>query len=193
MQRGTNLIFPIASPKGEMKSTFSWTSLFKSPISSTLCFGEPTLGKLNQVKLLCSPTSSTSHDPTLANLNQETEFCITIHITFGDSVVHTGTTLSVPSSSSETSRVSDRHSSLVATPSSRMILDKLKIEVTKDPIHPVGKSGEHFIKSNQHMDILHAFINYVRVTSNHGVSPSEVDWGDPKGELSEMLKYTSNG
>ena len=67
------------------------------------------------------------------------------------------------------------------------------IEVTKDPIHPVGKNGEHFIKSNQHMDILHAFINYVRATSNHGLSPSEVDWGDPKGELTEMFKYTSNG
>ena len=35
-------------PKGEMESSFSWTCPFKSPISSTLCFGEPTLGKLNQ-------------------------------------------------------------------------------------------------------------------------------------------------
>ena len=35
-------------PKGEMKSSFSWTCLFKSPTSSTLCFGEPTLGKINQ-------------------------------------------------------------------------------------------------------------------------------------------------
>ena len=42
----------LAPPKGEMKSSFSWTS-------STLCFGEPTLGKLNQVKLLCSISSST--------------------------------------------------------------------------------------------------------------------------------------
>ena len=57
-----------------MKSTFSWTNPFKSSTLSTLCFGEPTLGKLNQ----------------------ETEFCITIHITFGDSVVNTGTTFSVP-------------------------------------------------------------------------------------------------
>ena len=48
----------LASPKGEMASSFSWTSFFKSPTSSTLCFGEPTLAKLNQVKLLC-----------------ETEFC----------------------------------------------------------------------------------------------------------------------
>ena len=37
----------LAPPKGEMKSSFSWTS-------GTLCFGEPTLGNLNQVKLLCS-------------------------------------------------------------------------------------------------------------------------------------------
>ena len=36
----------LAPPKGEMKSSFSWTYLFKSPTSSTLCFGEPTLRKL---------------------------------------------------------------------------------------------------------------------------------------------------
>ena len=35
-------------PKGEMESSFSWTSPFKSPTSSTSCFGEPTLGKINQ-------------------------------------------------------------------------------------------------------------------------------------------------
>ena len=35
-------------PKGEMESSFSWTCPFKSPTSSILCFGEPTLGKLNQ-------------------------------------------------------------------------------------------------------------------------------------------------
>ena len=146
----------IASPKGVMKSTFSWTNLFKSSTSSTLSLGEPTLGKFNQVKLLCSSTSSTLCDPTLAKLNQETEFCITIHITFDDSVVHTGTTFSLPSSSSETSRVSDCQSNLVTTPCSTRILDKLMIEVTKDPIHPVGKNGEHIIKSKP----THGFIGY---------------------------------
>ena len=35
-------------PKGKMESSFSWTCPFKSPTSSTLCFGEHTLGKLNQ-------------------------------------------------------------------------------------------------------------------------------------------------
>ena len=35
-------------PKGEMESSFSWTCPFKSLTSSTLCYGEPTLGKLNQ-------------------------------------------------------------------------------------------------------------------------------------------------
>ena len=35
-------------PKGEMESSFSWTCPFKSPTSSTSCFGEPTLGKLSQ-------------------------------------------------------------------------------------------------------------------------------------------------
>ena len=67
------------------------------------------------------------------------------------------------------------------------------IEVTKYPIHSVGKNWEHLIKSNEHMDILHAFINYARATFNHGFSPSEVDRDDPKGELTEMLQYTSNG
>ena len=60
----------LAPPKGEMKSSFSWTS-------STLCFGEPTLGKLNQVKLLCSISSRTLWDPTLAKSNHESELCIT--------------------------------------------------------------------------------------------------------------------
>ena len=65
----------LASPQGEMASSFSWTSLFKSPTSSTLCFGDPTLEKLNQAKLLC-----------------ETDFCITKYILLCDPVVHTGTT-----------------------------------------------------------------------------------------------------
>ena len=34
-------------PKGEMESSFSWTCPFKSPTSSTSCFGEPILGKIN--------------------------------------------------------------------------------------------------------------------------------------------------
>ena len=92
----------IVSPKGETKSTFSWTSLSKI----TQCFGQPTLEKLNQVKLLCSSTSSTLCDPILAKLNHiklssGTEFCITIHIPLCD-LVHTGTTFPVPRSSSET-------------------------------------------------------------------------------------------
>ena len=45
----------LALPKGEMESSFSWTYLLASPTSSTLCFGEPTLRKLTQVKLLCNP------------------------------------------------------------------------------------------------------------------------------------------
>ena len=38
----------LGPPKGEMESSFSRTCPFKSPTSSTLCFGEPALGKLNQ-------------------------------------------------------------------------------------------------------------------------------------------------
>ena len=46
-------------PKGEMESSFSWTCPFKSPTSSTLCFGEPTLGKINQE----TDVSMTKHMP----------------------------------------------------------------------------------------------------------------------------------
>ena len=134
----------LAPPKGEMESSFSWTYLFKSPTSSTLCFGEPTLRKLNQVKLLCNPTSSTLCDFTLGKLNQETRFYITNHTP----LVHTGTPFSMPKSSPGTNRVSDCHSSLVATPSSRLILDKPKIEVNKALIHHIGKNGEHFYGEN---------------------------------------------
>ena len=109
----------LAPPKGEMESSFSWTYLFKSPTSSTLCFGEPTLRKLNQVKLLCSSISSNLCDFTLGKLNQETEFYIIKHTP----LVHTGTPFTVPKSSSGTNRVSDYHSILVTTSSSRWILD----------------------------------------------------------------------
>ena len=43
-------------PKGEMERSFSWTCPFKSPTSSTSCFGEPTLGKLNQETDFYMPT-----------------------------------------------------------------------------------------------------------------------------------------
>ena len=88
----------LASPKGEMGNSFSWAYLFKSPTSSTSCFGEPTLRKLNQVKLLCNSISSTLCDFTLGKLSQETEF----HITKHTPLVHTGTPFSVPKSSSGT-------------------------------------------------------------------------------------------
>ena len=35
---------------------------------------------------------------------------------------------------------------------------------------------------SQHMDTCHAFSNHVKETLNHGLSLSEVDWSDPKGE-----------
>ena len=108
-----------------------------SPTSSTLCFGEPTL------KRLCSPSSSTLWDPIFAKLNQEI-------IPPCDLSVHTGSSFSVPSSSSETNQVSNSHSNLVTTPSSRMILGKPKIEVTKVLTHQVGKNEEYFHGENWH-------------------------------------------
>ena len=130
----------LAPPKGEMESSFSWTYLFKSPTSSTLCFGEPTLRKLTQVKLLCNPIPSTKHTP---------------HV----------------------NRVSDCHSRLVTTPSSRLILGKPKIEVTKALIHHIGKNGEHFYGEN--------FIYDFPKSLKH---IKEADWGDKL-----KLNYTTYG
>ena len=47
-------LFP---PKGEMGSSFSWTCPFKNPTSSTLCFDEPTLGKLKHMPKSSSRTN----------------------------------------------------------------------------------------------------------------------------------------
>ena len=195
----------LGPPKGEMESSFSWTYPFKSPTSSTLCFGEPKLRNLNQVKLMCNPISITLCDFTLGKLNQETEFYITKHTP----LVHTGTPFSMPKSSSGTNQVSVCHSSLVTTSSSRWILDKPKIEVTKALIHHIGKNGEHFygenfiheypkswrhIKSNQNIGTHHTFNNCVRETFNHGPSPSEIDWGHALDvPIKHGPNYTSNG
>ena len=174
----------LAPPKGEMKSSFSWTS-------STLCFGEPTLGKLTQVKLLCSISPRTLWGPTLAKSNQETELYIK-HIPLCDSAGHTGIPFPTPRSSSETNRVSNRQSSLVTTPSSRMILVKPKIEVTKVPTHNNGKNGEHFNGENSdcNSSLLtknqmnhagrngeHSCVPFNLSNTSSGFMLKEVDWG----------------
>ena len=67
----------LASPKGEMTSTFSWTSFVKSPTPSTLCFGDPTLAKINQVfsvsmcETVLSATKSATNPP-----NTKTSACM---------------------------------------------------------------------------------------------------------------------
>ena len=50
----------LVPPKGEMGRSFSWTCPFKSPTSSTLCFGEPTLGKLKHMPKSSSGTNRVS-------------------------------------------------------------------------------------------------------------------------------------
>ena len=76
-------------------------------------------------------------------------------------------------------------------------------------MHHIGKNGEHFyvenfineypkswrhIKSNQNMGTHHTFNNRARETFNHGISPSENDWGDA---IDVPIKHgpndTSNG
>ena len=80
----------LASPKGEVASSFSWTSFFKSLTSCTLCFGDPTLAKHNQVMLLC-----------------ETEFCITksYFVWYTQQLIVADTIFYVPRSSSCTHQV----------------------------------------------------------------------------------------
>ena len=56
VERDTLDLSSLLPPKGEMERSFSWTCPFKSPTSSTLCFGEPTLGKLNQETDFYMPT-----------------------------------------------------------------------------------------------------------------------------------------
>ena len=114
----------------------------------------------------------------------------------------------MPKSSSGTKRVSDCRSSLVTTSSSRLILDKPKIEVTKALLHHIGKNAELFygedfiheylkswrhIKSNQNMGTHHTFNNCVRETFNHEFSPSEIDWGNAIDvPIKHGPNYTSN-
>ena len=50
----------LVPPKGEIGSSFSWTCPFKSPTSSTLCFGEPTLGMLKHMPKSSSGTNRVS-------------------------------------------------------------------------------------------------------------------------------------
>ena len=149
----------LAPPKGEMESSFSWTYLFKSPTSSTLCFGKPTLRKLNQVKLLCNPTSSTLCDFTLGKLNQESGF-----------LFHTGTPFSMPKSFPGTNRVSDCNS----------------IEVNKALIHHIGKNGEHFYGENFIYDFPKSWKHIKEVDwgyklklnyTTFGYILKEIDWG----------------
>ena len=136
-------------PKGEMESSFCWTYLFKTPTSSTLCFGEPSLS----------------------------------------------TPFSMPKSSPGTNRVSDWHSSLVATPSSRLILDNPKIEVNKALVHHIGKNGEHFYGENFIYDFPKSWKHIKEVNwgdklklnyTTFGYMLMEIDWGDKPN-------YTSYG
>ena len=208
----------LVPPKGEMQSSFSRNCIFTSPTSSTLCFGEPTLGKLNQVKLFCSLSSSTLWDPTLAKLNQEIKLCITKHIPLCDSSDHTGTPFPVPSSSSETNRVSNSHSSLVTTSCSRMILGKPKIEVTKVLTHQVGKNEEYFHGENWHnttptkngessnyksslvtknlmyhagMNAEHSCVPFNLNNPSYGFLLMEVDWGG-KHPINSVIDWQSH-
>ena len=121
----------LASPKGEMESPFSWNSFLKSPRSSTLCFGEPTLAKLNQ-------------EPTFAKINQvkllcETESYIPKSLSIWYTQQHIGAA----------HQVSVFHSNLVTTPSSSIDLTS-QLVPHKNPIQHIGKNGEHSYGENWH-------------------------------------------
>ena len=125
VQRDKFDLSSLIPPKGEMESSFSWTCPFKSPTSSTLCFGEPTLG----------------------NLNQETDFYMTKHM---------------PKPSSGANRVSVGHSSLVTKNGEHIYGENF--------IHDFHKSWKH-IKEVDWGDKLK--LNY----TTHGYRLMEIDWG----------------
>ena len=111
----------LASPKGEMESPFSWNSFLKSPRSSTLCFGEPKLAKLNQ-------------EPTLAKLNQVKLLCETeSYVPKCSSIWHTQQHIGAAH------QVSIFHSNLVTTPSSSIDLTS-QLVPHKNPMQHIGKN-----------------------------------------------------
>ena len=112
-------------PKGEMESPFSSTCPFKSSTSSTLCFGEPTLG----------------------NLNQESDFYMTKHM---------------PKPASGANRVSISHSSLVTKNGEHFYRENF--------IHDFPKSWKH-IKEVDWGDTLK--LNY----TTYGYMLMEIVWG----------------
>ena len=81
----------LAPPQGEISSSFSWTSLFKCPTPRTLCLGDPTFAKLNQV--IPVPMDICNKYLVTEFLSMcETEFCATKSIPFCDPGVHAGAT-----------------------------------------------------------------------------------------------------
>ena len=96
------------------------------------------------------------------------------HVLYTQQLIVADTTFCVPRSFSYTHQVSDCHSNLVTTPASSidlisksvhylslpflcrifLILDKLKIEMTKDSLHHAAKNGEHSCVENFHGDNL---------------------------------------
>ena len=69
-------------------------------------------------------------------------------------------------------------------------MDTASMELIGELSIPVGEishgnSTKRHIKSNQHMDTPHASSNYVKTTLNHGLSLTEVDWGDLKRETTK--------
>ena len=124
----------LASPKGEMESPFSWNCFLKSPRSSTLCFGEPTLAKLNHEPTL----AKLSQEPTLTKINQVKLLCETeSYITKSSSIWYTQQHIGAAH------QVSVFQSNLVTTLSSSIDLPYQSVPHT-DPIQHVGKNGEHF-------------------------------------------------
>ena len=115
-----------------MESPFSWNSFLKSPRSSTLCFGEPTLAKLNH-----EPTpAKLNQEPRLAKINQVKLLCETeSYITKPSSIWYTQQCIGA------THRVSVLHTNLVTTPSSSIDLTSQSVP-HKVPMQHVGKNGD---------------------------------------------------
>ena len=125
--------------------------------------------------------------PSLSGLWKTKHVWYTWHFIVADTI------FSVPRSSSYTHQVSNYHSNLVTTPDSSvdltsksvhylslsffcrifLILDKLKVEMTKDSLHHAAKNGEHSCVENFHGDNLNPQIINKLSCTHHNIQETQ--------------------
>ena len=159
------------------------------PITSTLYPGSKLLALLDhtfaEYLFLCL-IDAHGKTPLCGSHQVPLDYGQTKHVWYTQQLIVADTTFSVPRSSSYTHQVSDCHSNLVTTPASSidltsksvhylsqpflcrifLMLNKCKIEMTKDSLHHAAKNGEHSCMENFHGDNLNPH-NINKLTCNH--------------------------